>query len=125
MVSNGPSTYMLNGSQYLVVGAGDTLFAFQAGEGEEMMTRRSLLQAAGAASAFLATRRVGAGDFEADAEHGWRARGVPDSNARRPCGGAGGPSPDFVEHCHTLGLGVVETRLASTIRRRSRCCGRD
>jgi hypothetical protein len=29
MVSNGPSTYMLNGSQYLVVGAGDTLFAFR------------------------------------------------------------------------------------------------
>ena len=29
MVSNGPSTYMLNGSQYLVVGAGDTLFAFK------------------------------------------------------------------------------------------------
>jgi alcohol dehydrogenase (cytochrome c) len=28
-VSNGPSTYMLNGSQYLVVGAGDTLFAFK------------------------------------------------------------------------------------------------
>jgi alcohol dehydrogenase (cytochrome c) len=29
MVSNGPSTYLLNGSQYLVVGAGDTLFAFK------------------------------------------------------------------------------------------------
>ena len=29
MVSNGPSTYMLNGSQYLIVGAGDTLFAFR------------------------------------------------------------------------------------------------
>ena len=29
MVSNGPSTYMLNGSQYLLVGAGDTLFAFK------------------------------------------------------------------------------------------------
>jgi alcohol dehydrogenase (cytochrome c) len=28
MVSNGPMTYMLNGKQYLVVGAGDTLFAF-------------------------------------------------------------------------------------------------
>jgi alcohol dehydrogenase (cytochrome c) len=33
MMSNGPSTYMLNGSQYLLVGAGDTLFAFKlAGE---------------------------------------------------------------------------------------------
>jgi glucose dehydrogenase len=29
MVSNGPSTYMLDGSQYLIAGAGDTLFAFQ------------------------------------------------------------------------------------------------
>lgn len=29
MVSNGPSTYMLNGSQYLIAGAGDTLFAFK------------------------------------------------------------------------------------------------
>lgn len=27
-VSNGPSTYMLDGAQYLLVGAGDTLFAF-------------------------------------------------------------------------------------------------
>ena len=29
MVSNGPSTYMLNGVQYLIAGAGDTLFAFK------------------------------------------------------------------------------------------------
>ena len=29
MVSNGPSTWILNGTQYLVVGAGDTLFAFR------------------------------------------------------------------------------------------------
>jgi alcohol dehydrogenase (cytochrome c) len=28
MVSNGPMTYQLDGKQYLVVGAGDTLFAF-------------------------------------------------------------------------------------------------
>jgi acido-empty-quinoprotein group A len=28
-VSNGPSTWMLNGTQYLVVGAGDTLYAFR------------------------------------------------------------------------------------------------
>jgi acido-empty-quinoprotein group A len=28
-VSNGPSTYLLNGNQYLLVGAGDTLFAFK------------------------------------------------------------------------------------------------
>jgi alcohol dehydrogenase (cytochrome c) len=27
-VSNGPSTYLLDGKQYLVVGAGDTLYAF-------------------------------------------------------------------------------------------------
>ena len=27
-VSNGPETYMLDGKQYLVVGAGDSLFAF-------------------------------------------------------------------------------------------------
>src|ERR1035437_8744540 len=33
MMSNGPSTYMPNGSQYLLVAAGDTLFAFKlAGE---------------------------------------------------------------------------------------------
>jgi hypothetical protein len=33
MVSNGPSTYMLNGSQYVLAAAGDTLFAFKlAGE---------------------------------------------------------------------------------------------
>jgi hypothetical protein len=29
MMSNGPSAYMLNGSQYLLAGAGDTLFAFK------------------------------------------------------------------------------------------------
>jgi mono/diheme cytochrome c family protein len=29
IVSNGASTYMLNGSQYLPAGAGDTLFAFK------------------------------------------------------------------------------------------------
>ena len=29
MVSNGPSTYLLNGEQYLVAAAGDTLFAFR------------------------------------------------------------------------------------------------
>ena len=29
MVSNGPSTYLLNGTQYVVVAAGDTLFAFK------------------------------------------------------------------------------------------------
>jgi acido-empty-quinoprotein group A len=29
MVSNGPSTYMLNGSQYVLAAAGDTLFAFR------------------------------------------------------------------------------------------------
>jgi alcohol dehydrogenase (cytochrome c) len=27
-VSNGPMTYKLDGTQYLVVGAGDTLYAF-------------------------------------------------------------------------------------------------
>ena len=27
-VSNGPTTYLLDGTQYLVVGAGDTLWAF-------------------------------------------------------------------------------------------------
>jgi hypothetical protein len=27
-LSNGPMTYELNGKQYLVVGAGDTLYAF-------------------------------------------------------------------------------------------------
>ena len=27
-VSNGPSTWRLNGTQYLIVGAGDTLYAF-------------------------------------------------------------------------------------------------
>ena len=27
-VSNGPMTYLLDGKQYLIVGAGDTLFAF-------------------------------------------------------------------------------------------------
>jgi alcohol dehydrogenase (cytochrome c) len=28
-VSNGPSTYVLNGVQYLIAAAGDTLFAFR------------------------------------------------------------------------------------------------
>jgi hypothetical protein len=33
MMSNGPSRYMLNGSQYLLAGAGDALFAVKlAGE---------------------------------------------------------------------------------------------
>jgi alcohol dehydrogenase (cytochrome c) len=29
MVSNGPSTFLLDGKQYLIVGAGDTLWAFK------------------------------------------------------------------------------------------------
>jgi hypothetical protein len=28
-VSNGPATWTLNNTQYLIVGAGDTLFAFK------------------------------------------------------------------------------------------------
>jgi hypothetical protein len=28
MVSSGPMTYVLDGKQYLIVGAGDTLFSF-------------------------------------------------------------------------------------------------
>jgi alcohol dehydrogenase (cytochrome c) len=29
MVSNGPSTFLLDGKQYLIVGSGDTLWAFK------------------------------------------------------------------------------------------------
>ena len=112
MVSNGPSTYMLNGSQYLVVGAGDTLVRLQVSRSTEMMTRRQILGAAGAASAWLA---VEPGQAQSPAKRLANLGGAPAGFPIRTRAGRGGSKPfDFVEHCHNLGLGVVETRLAST-----------
>ena len=91
----------------------------QAGRSQEMMTRREILRAAGAASAWLAAARAQAQTpAKAARQSRRRARRIPGAD-RAP--GRGGAKPfDFVEHCHTLGLGVVETRLPARMPRRSR-----
>jgi sugar phosphate isomerase/epimerase len=80
------------------------------------MTRRSLLQAAGAASAFLSARTASAQMPKQMPNMGGAPAGFPIRmrGGRGGGGGGGGTSPDFVEHCRTLGVGVVETRLPST-----------
>src|SRR5436190_18692708 len=70
------------------------------------MTRRELLYAAGAAAcASLAPVRA---QSKALSNFGGAPAGFPMHNRA----GRDGAKPfDFVEHCHNLGFGVVETRL--------------
>jgi len=75
------------------------------------MTRRQILRAAGAASAWLAMESSEAQSPAKLANLGGAPAGFP----VRTRAGRGGAKPfDFVEHCHSLGLGVVETRLPGT-----------
>ncbi|SPF31669.1 exported hypothetical protein [Candidatus Sulfopaludibacter sp. SbA4] len=76
------------------------------------MTRREILAAAGSASAWLAldtaTAQTGVRPMP---NMGGAPAGFPmHSRAAR----GGGPPFDFVDYCHRLGFGVVETRLASS-----------
>ncbi len=74
-----------------------------------MMTRREVLGTAGAASAWLAAARAQA---QTPAKPLANLGGAPAGFPVRSRAGRGGAKPfDFVEHCHSLGLGVVETRL--------------
>src|SRR5438105_13108529 len=75
------------------------------------MTRRQMLQAAGSAYAFTARTTAAESNGKQLHNMGGAPAGFPmRSRAARETG-----KPfDFVEHCHNLGLGVVETRVAST-----------
>jgi 3-oxoisoapionate decarboxylase len=71
-----------------------------------ILTRRAMLTAG--AAAVLATRRAPAQQMR---NIGAAPAGFPIHNRA----GRGGAHPfDFVEHCHELGVGVIETRLPST-----------
>jgi sugar phosphate isomerase/epimerase len=75
------------------------------------MTRRQILGAAGAACAWLTAKPGEAQTPSKLANLGGAPAGFP----VRSRAGRGGAKPfDFVEHCHSLGLGVVETRLPGT-----------
>lgn len=73
-----------------------------------MVTRRQILCAAGAASAWFPSQPLRAQKASGQlANLGGAPAGFPiRSRAVKPF--------DFVEHCHNLGLGVVETRLPGT-----------
>jgi sugar phosphate isomerase/epimerase len=73
-----------------------------------MMTRRALL-AAGAASLVLSAAEKPLRDSPLR-----NIGGAPAGFPIRSRAARGGAPFDFVEHCHGLGLGVVETRLPST-----------
>ncbi len=73
------------------------------------MTRRHLLGAAGAASALLSIKP---GWAQPSVKPMRNMGGAPAGFPIRTRAGHGGAKPfDFVEHCHNLGFGVVETRL--------------
>ena len=77
-----------------------------------MIARRQMLQAAGAACALLPLRF---GSSETPGKQLPNLGGAPAGfPIRARAARAGGKPFDFVEHCHNLGLGVVETRLPST-----------
>ena len=77
-----------------------------------MMTRRQILGAAGAASAWMA---AGPGRAQTPPKQLSNLGGAPAGFPIRMRAGRGGAKPfDVVEHCHNLGLGVVETRLPGT-----------
>lgn len=72
------------------------------------MTRRGILQVAGSAAAWLSVRPAFAQVMGPLRNMGGAPAGFPVvSRAAR----AGNKPFDFVEHCHNLGFGVVETRL--------------
>ena len=76
-----------------------------------MITRRAIL---GAASAVLMATRQGEGQQQLRGSVMQNMGGAPAGFPVRSRAGRGGAKPfDFVEHCHTLGIGVVETRLPS------------
>jgi 3-oxoisoapionate decarboxylase len=76
-----------------------------------MINRREMLQAAGAACALLPLR---IGSAQSAGKQLPNLGGAPAGFPIRTRAGRAGAKPfDFVEHCHNLGLGVVETRLAS------------
>ena len=75
------------------------------------MTRRQLL---GAASADCASLALQPSDAQTPAKLA-NLGGAPAGFPVRSRAGRGGAQPfDFVEHCRSLGLGVVETRLPGT-----------
>jgi 3-oxoisoapionate decarboxylase len=77
-----------------------------------MLTRREMVGAACAASTWLAAKP---GHAQAPARQLANLGGAPAGFPVRSRASRGGPKPfDFVEHCHNLGLGVVETRLPGT-----------
>jgi 3-oxoisoapionate decarboxylase len=77
-----------------------------------MTTRREVLAAASAAAAWLPVRPARA---QAPGKQMHNLGGAPAGFGARTRAGREGNQPfDFVDHCHSLGLGVVETRLAST-----------
>ena len=77
-----------------------------------MMTRRQILGSAPAAAAWLAAQP---GQAQMAPKQLANLGGAPAGFPIRTRAGRGGAKPfDFVEHCHNLGLGVVETRLPGT-----------
>jgi sugar phosphate isomerase/epimerase len=73
------------------------------------MTRREMLKAAGAASALLSLKP---GLAQPSVKPMPNMGGAPAGFPIRSRAGRGGAKPfDFVEYCHSLGFGVVETRL--------------
>src|SRR5580704_14806158 len=76
------------------------------------MTRRQMLRAAGAASALLSLKP---GWAQPSGKPMRNMGGAPAGFPVRSRASRGGAKPfDFVEYCHSLGFGVVETRLAAT-----------
>jgi 3-oxoisoapionate decarboxylase len=77
------------------------------------MTRREMLGAAGAASALLSPLlSIRPGFTQSSAKPMRNMGGAPAGFPIRSRAGRGGGKPfDFVEYCHSLGFGVVETRL--------------
>lgn len=77
-----------------------------------MTTRRQMLAAAGFAAAWLPARSAHA---QTPPRQMRNLGGAPTGfGARARAGREGNQGFDFVDYCHSLGLGVVETRLAST-----------
>ena len=72
------------------------------------MTRREILQTAGSAAAFLSVKPAEAQVLGQFHNMGGAPAGFP--MASRAARASNQPF-DFVEHCHNLGFGVVETRL--------------
>jgi len=74
------------------------------------MTRRDMLRAAGSASASFATERA-FGQAAPLKNLGLAPAGLP---IRSRAGRGGALKYDYIEHCHSLGVGVVETRTIAS-----------